>query len=343
MQLFAHIHSVLAFYGLSQKKRLRSSATFVLFQCLMCFYMMSLSISKFDAYFTEYFTYVLTISITAFVMKLMTTRVAELSSQLDKSVCSEFRTRMLKRSRILVTVVLIKAVIEAIGYAFYAQVGDMDFMYYQAMINSKFWRQITHTLRILGYCYMDIFYNLTLVIYYLVLMVVRELNENFFAETIRSSRHARKVLLQWMLVVKLRNCVDDTFNYLPFIWCVDLFLKSTLYVQSFREISAYSVYSLIEMFYNFTVDYIKFVLPLPLIQRINDDNHTKLAHFKLSLLKSVPGDSLLSDDWEALLSYIERSYKLQLSGWRMFTYDKRFILSFVLALISYSVLSMQIQ
>jgi len=141
-----------------------------------------------------------------------------------------------------------------------------------------------------------------------------------------------------MYEIRLRD--QEILNLLPFIWTTNIFFKSFANAVGVRyqKENLDSEIDIILQYYMVGKYLTKILIFIFFIEWVNKEARNLL----LKLRKSINKMPVSDPDIEVLLTEIESNIDFVATGWYLFTLNKGFILSFLSALISFSVLFVQL-
>ena len=141
-----------------------------------------------------------------------------------------------------------------------------------------------------------------------------------------------------MYEIRLRD--QEILNLLPFIWTTNIFFKSFANAVGVRyqKENLDSEIDIILQYYMVGKYLTKILIFIFFIEWVNKEARNLL----LKLRKSINKMPVSDPDIEVLLTEIESNIDFVATGWSLFTLNKGFILSFLSALISFSVLFVQL-
>ena len=177
------------------------------------------------------------------------------------------------------------------------------------------------------------------VIYNLTLISFNHVHENFINRCVSlqlSKSNVDALKFEWQFIVNLRKRFDDILSPLPFIWYSEMFLKASLYlIETQRSRFEFTFY--ITLFWIWFFEEIAMTLmTIVSIDYVNQKMSAMNQKLVIRCIKSRnPGlDSLRCE--------MKDDLKMTITGWKMFKIDRRIVLSYLSALVTFSVLFMQL-
>lgn len=190
----------------------------------------------------------------------------------------------------------------------------------------------------LGGCW-TLFCTLT---YSTQIILVSRLNEIFFDHYVKEGKESvRSLRILWHEMRGIKDRFTNSSSLIPLLWMGNIFFKSFSNGVAIRynvmNGSSTSTFSLI-LNYWYLVEEIFHVLVIILyIDRVNGKAQVELLQFRRECLERER-----SQEVELLYQDLKESILIQVTGWSMFTLNKEFVLSFISALISFSILFIQL-
>lgn len=196
--------------------------------------------------------------------------------------------------------------------------------------------------------YSSTWYSLMVLAYLFVLLMLQRMSlsilSSFEDRTKFSSRDLIQLRLIWRQVKSLRYEFDVIFSLLPFLWSVYMFAYCTS--LAFRlQFGAYGAKTSIKLtIIAFLLLSIR-CLPILTVIFINRYYNLLLTNsvsaFTTRLITSCQ-DKAARSDRESLIKELENNIDLELTAWKLFSFDRSFILGFLSSIVSFAVLFLQL-
>lgn len=153
-------------------------------------------------------------------------------------------------------------------------------------------------------------------------------------------KQSLEILNNLRSIDNLKASIEEIFNLMPFLWFVYIFVSCSGYIKlltgSHQTLYYTKEYTLTEVFYLAWFMMYQVII-IMCIQHSNDYSVSSLDTFITSLISSPLNQSNLF-----LIKRLKANSGTQLTGWNMFELNKKFILDFLGALISFTVLFIQL-
>jgi hypothetical protein len=150
----------------------------------------------------------------------------------------------------------------------------------------------------------------------------------------------RQLRIQWWRIHEVRERDQQLLSIVPFIWTSNIFFKSFANAIG-AKIRTELLDNDMDLILQYTVvakDIFMILTVIFSIEWINRQARLRLKKFR-SAIMHMP---VSSPEFEILLNEVTNSIDFIATGWSMFTLNKGFILSFLSALISFSILFMNL-
>lgn len=177
----------------------------------------------------------------------------------------------------------------------------------------------------------------TFLIYYYITHCLHQVHKTFFEKTLKSSAAVNLLRNQWRDVIDIRSQFEQSFSHMPFLWYANVFLRSMHYVTNIKlqkyELNYFTLLVLYwfasKLAYTFAIVFT--------IDYVNTDLQKMFSKLNRQLLGNDE-----SDAFDKLKQDIEQNLMLKLTGSGFFELNKYLLLGFVSAVVSFSVLYIQL-
>lgn len=188
----------------------------------------------------------------------------------------------------------------------------------------------------LGGCW-TLFCTLT---YSTQIILVSRLNDIFFHHYVKEgNKSVRSLRILWHQIREIKHRFTNSSSLIPLLWLGNIFFKSFSNGVAIRYnvINGSSTFTFILNYWYLVEEIFHVLLLILYIDRVNGNAQLHLLEFRRECLERERSQEL-----ELLYTDLKESILIQVTGWSMFTLNKEFVLSFVSALISFSVLFIQL-
>ena len=151
---------------------------------------------------------------------------------------------------------------------------------------------------------------------------------------------AHELRIHWWRIEKVRDLDQKILSLLPFVWTANAFFRSFVIAvgSKVHPGKVVSVFDIILQYVIMGKDVVMLLIVICLIEWVNQCARRNLSRLKGIILKR----NCREREVEKLMQEISSSVEFVATGSSLFTLNKSFILSFLSALISFSVLFMQL-
>ena len=177
-------------------------------------------------------------------------------------------------------------------------------------------------------------YNISLVSFVHVHQVFFDHFDHFCESRTKSNIIALR--LEWRYILRLRSQFDDLFSLIPFITYMELFFKASLYLINTEQTNFEFTFTVVMYWWWFVAQVILTSMNIVSIDYVNHKMVTLFDAFVIQCIRSR------NSDLDQLRHEIESDLKMSITGWKMYDINRSFVLNYLSALVTFSVLFMQI-
>lgn len=188
----------------------------------------------------------------------------------------------------------------------------------------------------LGGCW-TLFCTLT---YSTQIILVSRLNDIFFDHYVKErSESVRSLRILWHQIREIKHRFTNASSLIPLLWMGNIFFKSFSNGVAIRYnvITGSNTFTFILNYWYLAEEIFHVLLIILYTDRVNAKAQDHLLEFRRECLQRERNQEL-----ELLYRDIKESILIEITGWSMFTLNKEFVLSFISALISFSILFIQL-
>ena len=183
------------------------------------------------------------------------------------------------------------------------------------------------------------FLYLMIFIYVSYILLISKISHSFianFREYIKNNS-LKCMRIYWRKICYVRCRFERLFTWYPLLTFAYTYLKTILFLIYFKSQTFKFDYKMTTSLYYLSIS---IVIPIVLVCFIDHANSESRQ-----LVEQLVSESLIDDDLadcEQLLNEINQNYKMKFTAYGLFTLDKRLLVGFTSALISFSILFMQL-
>lgn len=171
-------------------------------------------------------------------------------------------------------------------------------------------------------------------------LLISRLNDIFFQHYIKeSNKSVRGLRIICHRIREIKYLLDDRASLIPLLWLGNIFIKSFAngVALKYNVLTQSTTFTFFLNYWYLIQETLHVLLLILYLDHVNSKAQGYLLEFRRECLKYEHNQEL-----ELLFAELETSVSIRLTGWSMFTLNKEFVLSFISALISFSILFIQL-
>ena len=176
-------------------------------------------------------------------------------------------------------------------------------------------------------------------LYLFILRVFKDIISDFLKQEFATTDvEIENYIRRWSQLKTATSTFEDLFSIYPLLWFSNLFVKSCVFLVKLKSMS-FEINAIILVSYGwFASECVLSSLVLFTIDRVNKSTRMMYDNFKRQNMSRL----LVNPKFDRLSVEINDSLSLNLTAWSLFDLNKKFMLSFISSLVSFSVLFMQL-
>lgn len=187
---------------------------------------------------------------------------------------------------------------------------------------------------LLGTVYQDTWFFITFLQYNFLLYCLDKIHVSYFNYALKEEKSVVQLRLKWHEVLKTRQDIERLFAHLPCQFFMNVFARNLFYVTSLNdEKFKMNLLTVIVLYWLLSKTVYTFSI-LFTVDSVNSNLHEMYFNFKLDTMSHTQVDVLKQD--------IEQSLLCNFTGSGLFTLNKQLLLGFVSAIVTFSVLLIQL-
>ena len=178
-------------------------------------------------------------------------------------------------------------------------------------------------------------------VYILMLNCIDKAHHRFFIESVKQINIAR-IRLDWQQIVEVRESFECLFSLYPLVWFANMFFRSVIYLISTSKESQNWNINTVVVWYWFVIQLIHSFSILYVSHTVNSNSNRSFKQFCRDTTSKEGNDFKQKWEIEILKQEIRNDLDLKLTAFNLFDINSKLLLSFISALITFSVLFLQL-
>lgn len=184
--------------------------------------------------------------------------------------------------------------------------------------------------------YTNVWAFVSFVVYNYILTCIDCVHYSFFNHEMSRNKSIQTLRRKWFQVSEIREKFERVFSLLPLLWFANLFMKTMTYMNTIR-LMEFRMKLLTAIYVYFFVS--KLMYTFYIVFKVDNINHKLSEMFKKVHKRSL---SYRNDEFELLRQDIAATLYVHLTGFGLFALNKELLLGFVSAVISFTILYLQL-
>lgn len=340
MDLIKQVDQLLVVYGL----RLKGGYASATFMTLIYLDMLNRLIVTFDGLATSglmaiFIKNPIVIWIAHFSFSCRKPRIAQLLRNMEYKIAPGFHTQLRKTWRYYMTASLLYFVLDVGSdvVSIYGATPSFEHVNKYMHFDVSTYPSLVVLCRAVTSLYQNTFFFATFALYDYLLRCLNHVHMTYFHVTLKTEKSVVKLRLAWQEILDIRNDFEKLFSFYPLLWHAVLFRRCMHYITSFNKLRFELSWQLLVVSYWMMSKAIYTFSVLYTISDVNSNLQDMFATFQRQVIT-------LGENYhrQLLVQDIERTLLVKFSGGGLFDLNKNLVLGFVSALVSFSVLFIQL-